>query len=201
MRDDLTADILSTYDNGMCELLVAKVHQLNTVVAVVYRPPDTRMSEFSEMLVKLESCLSSLPNPTPPITVLGDFNFQRNAIVWSRLGENNDGISGDILPIVAGHSDVETLWGKQDGLQAAKLCDLSTKHSMLLLQQVDQPTHGIEVLDLIFTNNSDLFISVAAEWRHGQPSLTTNLLQRTPPSCRALSQKRKRCAFWGVDKG
>ena len=45
VREDLTADILCAYDNGVCELLVAMVHQLNTVVAVVYRPPDTRMSE------------------------------------------------------------------------------------------------------------------------------------------------------------
>ena len=47
--------------------------------------------------------------------------------------------------------------------QAAKLCDLALKHS--LIQQVDQVTHGKEILDLIFSNNGDLFSSVSvADW-------------------------------------
>ena len=161
VREDLTADILCAYDNGVCELLVAMVHQLNTVVAVVYRPPDTRMSEFSEMLGKLDSCLASLPAPTPTLTVMGDFNFPRNSLIWSRCGDDDDDASGDIVPIVAGHRADETVGGKQDRLQAAKLCDFATKYSMA--QQVDQPTHGVEVLDLIFTNNPDLISSVAVE--------------------------------------
>ena len=39
VREDLTGDILRSYDNGVCKLLVVMVHQLNTAVAVVYRPP------------------------------------------------------------------------------------------------------------------------------------------------------------------
>ena len=39
VREDLTGDILCSYDTGVCELLVVMVHQLNTAVAVVYRPP------------------------------------------------------------------------------------------------------------------------------------------------------------------
>ena len=57
VREDLTGDILYSFDNGVCELLVVMVHQLNTVVAVVYRPPDTRINEFSEVLSKLDSVL------------------------------------------------------------------------------------------------------------------------------------------------
>ena len=47
VREDLTSDILCSYDNGVCGLLVLMIHQLNTAVAVVYRPPDTRLREFS----------------------------------------------------------------------------------------------------------------------------------------------------------
>ena len=161
VREDLTGDILFSFDNGVCELLVVMVHQLNTVVAVMYRPPDTRMSEFSEALAKLDSCLSSLPAPTPTITLMGDLNFRKEAVAWSRCGDDDECTSGDLIPIVANHRDGETAGGKQDRLQAAKLCDLATKHS--LVQQVDQPTHGVEVLDLIFTNNSDLISSVTVE--------------------------------------
>ena len=44
LRNDLTGDILGSSDNGVCELLVVHIHQLHTVVAVAYRPPDTRQS-------------------------------------------------------------------------------------------------------------------------------------------------------------
>ena len=44
--------------------------------------------------------------------------------------------------------------------QAANLCDLALKHN--LIQQVDQVTHGREILDLIFVNNEDLVSSVLA---------------------------------------
>ena len=39
--------------------------------------------------------------------------------------------------------------------------ELALKHS--LIQQVDQVTHGREVLDLLFTNNDDMISSVTVE--------------------------------------
>ena len=53
LRDDLTGDVLGTFDNGVCQLLVVQVHQLSTVVAVVYRPPDTRLEEFKPIQLVL----------------------------------------------------------------------------------------------------------------------------------------------------
>ena len=176
LREDMTGDILCSHDNGVCGLLVVMIHQLNTVVAVVYRPPDTRFHEFNDILVKLDLCLANLPAPTPTIALLGDFNLPRQCLTWSRCSDGSDGVEGpdgdgDLVPVVAGHRDSETLGGKQDRLQAAKLCDLATNHS--LIQQVDQPTHGAEILDLIFTNNPDLISSVSVEsW----PSFTDHKL-------------------------
>ena len=160
IREDFTGDVLYSFDNGVCELLVVMVHQLNTVVAVVYRPPNTRINEFSEMLSKLDNVLSDLPTPTPIVTLMGDFNFPKHAISWSRC-DASDGSDSDIVPIVSGHRDSETAEGKQDRLQAARLCDLAVKHS--LIQKVDVPTHGIEILDLIFSNDHDQVSSVSVE--------------------------------------
>ena len=161
LREDLTADILCSFDNGVCGLLVVMIHQLKTAVAVIYRPPDTRMDEFSELLEKLDSCLSALPAPTPSITVMGDLNFTKQVLTLSRGEGEDDSDSSDLVPIVSNHRDAVTAGGKQDRLQASRLCDLAIRHC--LMQQVDQITHGTEILDLIFTNNSDLISTVAVE--------------------------------------
>ena len=50
IHDDISAECIGTYDNGVSELLVLRIHSLNTIVALLYRPPDTRLSEFSPAL-------------------------------------------------------------------------------------------------------------------------------------------------------
>ena len=156
VREDLTGDVLYSHDNGVCGLLVVMIHQLNTAVAVMYRPPNTRLKEFLDILEKLDSCLASLPSPTPTVAVMGDLNFPRHCIAWSRCSE-----SSDLVPLVANHREGETAEGKQDRLQAARFCDIAMRHC--LIQQVDKPTHGSEILDLILTNNHELVSTVSVE--------------------------------------
>ena len=162
LREDLTGDIMASYaeihhvrGGSVCELLVVKVHQLDTVVCVVYRPPDTRIEEFSGLLKCLDDTLSNLASPAPTVILMGDINLPRTCIKWQY---SDDGL---LVPIVAGHREGETVGGKQDRLQAQQLIDLSTKHS--LLQVVDQATHAVEILDLVFSNNCDLVSSIAVE--------------------------------------
>ena len=81
LRDDLTGELLGSMDNGVCELLVVFIHQLNTVAAVLYRPPDTRISEFSPILGELGKLLLDLGDPTPNVVLLGDFNFRSTFIM------------------------------------------------------------------------------------------------------------------------
>ena len=155
VRDDLTCETLGSVDNGVCELLVVQIHQLNTVIAVVYRPPDTRIAEFTPILSQLDTLLCELQDPTPNIVLMGDLNFQDQNLSWRR---SDDGL---LVPLVHGHRQ----GGAEDGVQVRKqaemLCSMMLKHSMI--QQVDQATHGREILDLIFTNNEDLVSSVAVE--------------------------------------
>ena len=159
LRDDLTGDLLLSYDNDVCQLLVVHIHQLDHVVAVIYRPPDTRCAEFSAALTKLDIILSSLPTPIPTVTILGDLNLPRSAVKWVR------GEDGNLLPIISNHREGETADGKQDRLQAQRLADFALKHS--LTQQVDKVTHGVEILDLIFTSDHELVGSVEVEsWKN-----------------------------------
>ena len=46
LREDLTGDVLAQFDNGSCEMIIVMIHQLDTVVAVCYRPPNTRFGQF-----------------------------------------------------------------------------------------------------------------------------------------------------------
>ena len=96
LRDDHTGEVLNTFSNGVCELLVVQVHQLKTVVAVCYRPPDTTLREFQAALVRLDEALLDLPTPTPTIALMGDFNFPASVVTWSRE-------DGWLLPRVAAH--------------------------------------------------------------------------------------------------
>ena len=125
------------------------------VVCVLYRPPDTRIEEFTGVLQYLDHTLSSLTTPTPTVILMGDMNLPQSCITWHR---SEDGL---LVPQVAGHRDTETAVRKQDQLQAQHLVDLVAKHS--LLQEVDQTTHAVEILDLVFTNNCELVSNIVVE--------------------------------------
>ena len=161
LRDSLTGEVMCTFSNGVCELLVVRVRQLNTVVVVFYRPPDTTHSEFMLALSKLDECLLSLPAPTPTVTVMGDFNFPSSEVTWQWL-------DGALIPQVAGHRlldpDVQTGVESGDGpmvqAQCYKMCKLMQKHH--LVQTVDLITHGVETLDLVWSNNPDMISHIEA---------------------------------------
>ena len=155
LRDDLTSELLFAYSNGVCEVLIVKVYQLDTIVIVLYRPPDTGLHEFAPILNKIDSVLQNLPSPVPNITLMGDLNFPASVITWQV-------VEGMLLPRVAGHRVTEqSSEGGQVRLQADKLCDLAAKYH--LTQQVGVPTRDKEVLDLIWSSNPDLVSNVQVD--------------------------------------
>ena len=152
LQDQLSAECIGTY--GVCESIVLQIHSLKTVLVVLYRPPDTRLSEFSPVLADIDKLLSSLPTPTPSIVMMGDLNFPRNVMAWQR-------VDGHLVHCVQGHRAEAAEGGLQARLQAERLCDLSLRHHMS--QYVDQPTHGLEILDLVFTSDQNLVSHVDME--------------------------------------
>ena len=70
VHQNLSGELLSSFDNGVVQFVLVKVHALNTVFCVMYRPPDTTLTEFGPALSELNSVLSRLPSPTPTL-VLG----------------------------------------------------------------------------------------------------------------------------------
>ena len=87
LRDDISGECLTTFDNGVCELLVIKVHSLNMILVVVYRPPDTRISEFSPLLSELENSLNNFSGPKFSVLMVGDFNFPECVMSWVQIDE------------------------------------------------------------------------------------------------------------------
>ena len=80
------------FSNGVCEFLILKVHQLSTILTVVYWPPDTILRGFSYF-----DCVhKDLPGPSPNITLIGDLNLNFSVITWHE-------VDGVLLPRVAGH--------------------------------------------------------------------------------------------------
>ena len=75
MRDGLSGEMLGSFDNRVVQLVVVKVHALNTVICVMYQPPDTTLAEFNPALAELDSLLSDILTPTPTLLPRGDFNF------------------------------------------------------------------------------------------------------------------------------
>ena len=143
LRDNLTGEVLCSYSNGVCEVLIVKVYQLDTIVVVLYRPPDTDLCEFTPILNKIDSVLQNLPAPAPNITLMGDLNFPSSVITWQVA----DGL---VLPRVEGHRvPAQPGNGRLVRQQAANLCDLAVKYS--LSQQVTEPTREKEILDLIWS--------------------------------------------------
>ena len=123
-------EVLCSYSNGVCEVFIVKVYQLDTIVVVVYRPPDTTLSEFTPILTKIDSVLQNLPAPAPNITLMGDLNFPSSVITW----QVTDGLA---LPMVVRHRvPAQPGDGRQVRQQAADLFELADKYS--LTQQVSE---------------------------------------------------------------
>ena len=70
LKESLSGDVIASFDNSVCQAIVVIIHQINTCFC--YRPPDTRFSEFTEMVQCVDSVLSTLPTPTPNIVIMGD---------------------------------------------------------------------------------------------------------------------------------
>ena len=144
--DQYTSTIVNKFSNGVCEYLLVRVHQLNHYIAVVYRPPDTSLAEFRQLLSVMDGDLSSLPAPTPDISFLGDLNFSSKDVQW----RTND--DGDLFATIHPHRDSSDTGGAKVRVQAAALLELVHQHGMM--QVIGQPTRKNKNVGIMFPNNS-----------------------------------------------
>ena len=140
-------DILCTagekpYSNGCCELLINELGELAITIISIYRPPDATSEEFSDVLDRAKSYLTT--HTSKDVIVVGDFNFPSEIVEWREL---DDGV----IPFPAAY---RTDTRKE---QFQELLNFSNE--FFLQQTISKPTRESNTLDLIFTNASHMLHS------------------------------------------
>ena len=129
---------LLIFSNSVIEVLCVHIKQVNQIIVVVYRSPNSSSSnyqsstgELEEALGEVSNILEGLPAPTPKILVVGDFNLPRTS--WPHCVAKNEATPSDRL--------------MTDMISDFMSC-------YFLTQLVTLPTHKAgNTLDLIFSND------------------------------------------------
>ena len=128
-----TARTVASGSTGQIEFLCIYIEDKKLLLITIYRPPTENQMHFSEVLKTIDDCINSL-NDFPSIILTGDFNYPR--ICW---------MNGQAVNL-----SVET--------NRNSLINFADKH--FLTQYIDQPTREQNILDLLFTNNADIFSKI-----------------------------------------
>ena len=140
IHSSLPVSDVSTYDDDICEAIVCHIKSINTKVAAVYRPPDTKTKNFEKLLQFLQSQLNSdSPGEFTELVIMGDFNLP--GLKW---GENQNNLQDS------------------DNSKPNRMF-LEFMENNLLSQYVEKPTRKKNILDLFLTNNPNLVLHTTSE--------------------------------------
>ena len=125
---------VSIFDDKICQAIICTVVSTNTIVACIYRPPNTPIQSFSNMIKFLQSYIDKESNQQHRnILILGDFNLPY--LRWI-------------------NEPVPPQYQYQD-LDSADIL-LSFMNTNFLSQYVDKPTRQQNILDLVLSNQPNL---------------------------------------------
>jgi hypothetical protein len=140
LHNSISADTVKVFSNSYCESVMVYNVDSNMVFIGVYRPPLAPFDKFNECLLHIGEFIDSITG-VPEIYVAGDFNLP--FIDWSTAA------------IPTGSSLLVS--DRQSGLAL-----LDFMETNFLQQLVCEPTRKDKnILDLIFSNNSDLIHSIS----------------------------------------
>ena len=138
VHDDIPTSIEASYDDQQCQAVFCTLPSSNTILASVYRPPDTTVEDTNKLLKFMNDYIrQATRDHHMDIIITGDFNLK--GICWKDLTINKDESS----------KSAEAL--------------LSFMAENLLSQYVDTPTRKNNILDLFITNNPNLPLHVTTE--------------------------------------
>ena len=125
------------YDDSHCLALFVKFSTLKLGVFVIYRPPDAPGEKFRCALNFVKKCIEEELDRSFQVCLVGDLNFPN--IDWRTE---------------------RVLSGQSVQSQCSALDFLEFLDSKFLNQYVDQPTRGVNILDLFCTDNPELVQSI-----------------------------------------
>ena len=138
IHHDLPVSDEQSYDEYYCQAVMCTIKSSNTIIACVYRPPDTTEDSTKNLLEFLSSYIKKVSNNHHmDIIIAGDLNLP--GISWEDLTIKRD----------------------SDHKSGQALMLFMAEH--LLSQYVDTPTRKNNILDLLLTNNSNLTLHVTTE--------------------------------------
>ena len=123
VRNTINFTICLCFSNSVRELLILKLLHPSIFIIIIYRPPLCLDCDVIDVISRAQQYIWSIPAPLPNIIFLGDFNFP--LVNWSNPNSQ--------CPL------------------SSPLIDLSDL--LFLSQQVAEPTHNSNILDLIFSPN------------------------------------------------
>ena len=134
VQNSLPVSSTATYDDDICGAALCHIRSINTIMASIYRPPDTKPESFSNMLNFLQNNINKISqNHHCDIIIMGDFNLP--GMIWKPS---------------------ESLEKNVTDPSESLLLEFIDKN--LLSQCIDQPTRKNNLLDLYLTNNSNMVL-------------------------------------------
>ena len=138
IHNDLPTSNETIYDDSQCQAVFCTLPSSNTIIASVYRPPDTTVDCTEKLLTFMSNYIKEATiTKHMDIIITGDLNLP--------------GISWDDLTIT-----------RDESMKSAHLL-LSFMSENLLSQYVTVPTRNNNILDLFITNNTNLPLHIESE--------------------------------------
>lgn len=134
IHNDLPTTNSKQFDDDVCQSIVCNIDSINTIVASVYRPPNTPDDSFSKVINFLQSHINTQSeNKHKNILVLGDFNLPH--LTWSDISQTQN--------VSSNNSEcTKTLTAFMD--------------KNFLSQYIENPTRQNNILDLVLSNDVNL---------------------------------------------
>ena len=147
-------------------MVAIKIPNIQTINIVIYRLPNTKLSDFIIILNKIEEIFKELKAPEPTILLSGDFNFP--FVKWKRL--LNGGCAWEYKTNTNATTDE-----KQQFEKLIRLCN-----NQCMLQVIEEHTREKNTLDLMFTNETNMVtaVDVNKTWTsdHSRVEVSTNYI-------------------------
>ena len=125
-----SAKILKSGSIGKIEYICIYILEFRLMIITMYRSPESNIEDFKKAITEIDEAISSIAPVYPTIMLNGDFNYPHLRFLQG-IPENLQNASG-----------------------AGTLIKFVKIHQ--LIQLIDMPTRNSNILDLMFTNDSDL---------------------------------------------